>query len=612
MKTKFSLLLAAVAALGFAQRADAFAYITNDSTGLPVKWAPGTITMKIVADNTTKLSDGTTRATAVAAAMQTWNALLGNEQFAWTITPTGTAGDGNHSNEVSFASTIYGQAFSTNVLAVTTDWASGNERAEADTVFNTKYGWDSYRDSEFNHNSSIDIERVATHELGHNLGLDHPDQATPPQFVSAIMNSVISNIIAPTADDIAGAQSLYGPAPLGSVPANDNFGGAITLVLSNNAATVTGFNTNATKQSGEPNHAGDPGGRSVWWRWTAPSNGGVSLDTNGSVFDTTLGVYTGNAVNALTTITSNDDVNPGIVQHSAVTFNATGGTTYYFAVDGFDDTTGPGADCGEIKLNLAFAPASGGGGTTTYGPSDFNHDGSADILWENTSTGDRSMWAMNHESISSFVSLGGIPTEWHIVGSGDFNGDGQTDIVWEDTATGDRSVWLMNGTSLGSFLYLANIPTVWHIAAVADFNSDGKPDLVWENSTTGDRTIWLMNGGAISSMVYLAGIPVEWKIVGAADFNNDGQTDIVWEDTVTGDRNIWLMNGTSLSSFAFGANVSTAWHIAAVADYDGDGKPDLLWENLTTGDRAFWIMNGTNEASTPYLAGIPGVWHIAP
>jgi len=48
------------------------------------------------------------------------------------------------------------------------------------------------------------------HELGHALGLAHPDQAG--QHVSAVMNSVISDLYTLTADDIAGGQALYGAA----------------------------------------------------------------------------------------------------------------------------------------------------------------------------------------------------------------------------------------------------------------------------------------------------------------------------------------------------------------------------------------------------------------
>jgi len=54
-------------------------------------------------------------------------------------------------------------------------------------------------------------------------------------------------------------------------PSNDNFLNAILLVGTN--LTVNGSNVNATKEAGEPNHAGNSGGKSVWWNWQAPATG---------------------------------------------------------------------------------------------------------------------------------------------------------------------------------------------------------------------------------------------------------------------------------------------------------------------------------------------------
>ena len=61
-------------------------------------------------------------------------------------------------------------------------------------------------------------------------------------------------------------------------PANDDFANSFTL--SGSATNASGTNVNATKQTGEPNHAGNPGGKSVWWSWTAPASGEVALSTN--------------------------------------------------------------------------------------------------------------------------------------------------------------------------------------------------------------------------------------------------------------------------------------------------------------------------------------------
>ena len=133
-----------------------------------------------------------------------------------------------------------------------------------------------------------------------------------------------------------------------SGPANDQFAGA--LVLSGSAAIVIGQNVTATKETGEPAHAGDPGGRSVWYRWTAPSSGTWAFDTAGSSFDTTLGVYTGSAVNALTLIGSDDDARED--RSSRVTFTAVAGTAYRIAVDGFGGANGDFA----LKLLPTLAP----------------------------------------------------------------------------------------------------------------------------------------------------------------------------------------------------------------------------------------------------------------
>jgi hypothetical protein len=117
---------------------------------------------------------------------------------------------------------------------------------------------------------------------------------------------------------------------------NDMFANAITI--SGSSGQTTGSNVGATKESGEPSHAGNPGGASVWWKWTAPSNGQMTINTFGSSFDTLLGVYTGSSVGSLTLVASDDDGGDGT--QSLVTFNAVSGTTYRIAVDGYSGATG--------------------------------------------------------------------------------------------------------------------------------------------------------------------------------------------------------------------------------------------------------------------------------
>jgi hypothetical protein len=137
--------------------------------------------------------------------------------------------------------------------------------------------------------------------------------------------------------------------------AGDDF--ITALPISGEAATIVSSNVGMTKEPGEPNHAGNPGGKSIWWRWTAPSSKQVTLTTAGTPFNTLLGVYTGNTVAALTKIAS-DSNSGGLTNRSIVKFAATSGQTYFIAVDGLNAASG--------RLNLSL---SAGGASTAIAAS---------------------------------------------------------------------------------------------------------------------------------------------------------------------------------------------------------------------------------------------------
>jgi hypothetical protein len=136
-------------------------------------------------------------------------------------------------------------------------------------------------------------------------------------------------------------------AALGSPPSNDYFVNA--EAIDGRFGWVEGDTTGATKEPGEPNHAGNPGGASVWYAWTAPSSGRATLSVCYSEFDTLLAVYTGDVVSALTEVAA--DNNNGCSPQSRVTFAATAGTTYRIAVDGADGAMG------YYELDWAVSPA---------------------------------------------------------------------------------------------------------------------------------------------------------------------------------------------------------------------------------------------------------------
>src|SRR6266571_982283 len=131
-----------------------------------------------------------------------------------------------------------------------------------------------------------------------------------------------------------------------AAPANDNFASA--QVLSGPSGSVTGSNVDATKEAGEPNPAGNIGGASVWYTWTAPASGTATFATAGSSFDTIMGAYTGTSVSVLTELASNDDAGSSDLT-SSVSFAVVSGATYRIVVDGYHGSIS-GQAAGSIQL----------------------------------------------------------------------------------------------------------------------------------------------------------------------------------------------------------------------------------------------------------------------
>jgi hypothetical protein len=181
--------------------------------GVAIEWNKDrTVLMHLSLPAGGRLSDGSPSLNAVAEdALNIWNQNLVHMKFAVdrnSILPP-SADDANTS--VRMSSTVYGDKFGANVLATTLLTSRDNHLIETDVTFNSKWDWDSYRGGVTG--GTIDFRRVALHEFGHVVGLDHPDEATPKQTVTAIMNSTVSDVDDLQFDDITGAHAIYDGGP---------------------------------------------------------------------------------------------------------------------------------------------------------------------------------------------------------------------------------------------------------------------------------------------------------------------------------------------------------------------------------------------------------------
>jgi hypothetical protein len=117
-----------------------------------------------------------------------------------------------------------------------------------------------------------------------------------------------------------------------SIP--DHF--ADRLLLVGDYVEAGANNITASSESGEPDHAGLSAGASLWWTWTAPATGWVTLCTTQSSFAPCFGVYRGSAITNLQSVGANSlrcngGLDPSVSQTEIIPVH--GGETYQLVFD---------------------------------------------------------------------------------------------------------------------------------------------------------------------------------------------------------------------------------------------------------------------------------------
>ncbi|MDB6025349.1 MAG: hypothetical protein JWM68_1572 [Verrucomicrobiales bacterium] len=427
---------------------------------------------------------------------------------------------------------------------------------------------------------------------------------------------------------------------------NNNFAQAIAIGGLN--VTTTGSTAGARSEYHEPIQFPD---QSLWWKWTAPEDGLVVLNTFGSTVSAYLDIYTGDALTSVTPIGQPET-------REFTTFTATAGMQYYIRLAT--------ESSGNIVLHLAENDADRPPSVLAQPENKVAAIGET-VTWTVPVYGAKPMrfqWQFNGLNIpgqtSNTLALPAVTRAQ----AGKYRLSIRNDIgrvassvatlqvlapvkisrppislvVYTNAmasmtvyATGSALAyqWQFHGGDLpnatnasltlahvseanaGYYTVIVSNPVstadasamITLRASPLDLDGNGETDLLLRHRSNGQFSAWLMNGTNFSKFQLLGEpISLEWRFVGVNDFDGDGQKDLLLQGT-NGVVSVVPVNGTNLlSSYVIdpsGVHLTADWKLEGVADLNHDGKVDLLARNVD-GTVGIWLLDGTN-----FLTGTP-------
>ena len=232
----------------------------------------------------------------------------------------------------------------------------------------------------------------------------------------------------------------------------------------------------ASKDAGEPSHAGDVGGASVWYRFTSAVSGSLELSTAGSDFDTLLAVYSGPGYGQLVGVGSGA---------STLTFSVTAGTTYRIVVDGDN------RERGAVVLTPDFTPSSAP-----------TNDDFVDAF---ALPGERSTISDSHSRLATHEV--GEPAHAGSLGAGS--------VWWDVTVPVDgRLLVSTQGSSFDTVLGTYTGSAVNGLSPVAsDDDTDGVQSQVWTPVTSGTDYHVAVDGASFSSTLGTGAVQLHTAVV---------------------------------------------------------------------------------------------------
>lgn len=143
---------------------------------------------------------------ALAASAESWDA----ETSAALVGTVDAGGNGGKAGRLDGVSQVGWKRLSARTIALTTTWYSTDTflAVESDQAYSTSYGW-----SLSGAANRMDLQNIATHEIGHSFGLTHPETLSENSCLTMYATAGYGETHKRTLGDgdVLGIRAVYGP-----------------------------------------------------------------------------------------------------------------------------------------------------------------------------------------------------------------------------------------------------------------------------------------------------------------------------------------------------------------------------------------------------------------
>jgi hypothetical protein len=281
---------------------------------------------------------------------------------------------------------------------------------------------------------------------------------------------------------------------------------------------------------------------------------------------------------------------------------------------------------------------------------DVNSDDSADLIWQNRTTGEQAIWFLDGATFKSSAVIEDAPrpdVNWQIVGVvavelpdpvfieqgglaalTESNLPATENLIWSNNAIDQIAAWGINTDEFSAVFVngalVEGVPAIgnnspWKLVDTIS-RPDGDVQFLWRNQATDETAIWEIEDNEFISSSLLdvpkVGQNSPWQLVGGAVLGESEQTTLVWRNPATDETAVWMIDddyefvsGQIIEDApALGSN--SQWTLIDIADRSGN--LGLLWRNPVTDETGFWNVMDGEFSSGALLEDAPQVGSNSP